>query len=62
VAKGLAKDIKIRADLNTLSKELLKLTVKIALNAQLTKRLGYKFLLTANLLKVMPVMTTHLRS
>lgn len=41
LAKELAKDIKTEADLNVLSRELLKLTVETALNAELTEHLGY---------------------
>jgi putative transposase len=41
LAKELAKDIKSEADLNALSRELLKLTVETALNAELTEHLGY---------------------
>ena len=42
MAKELAKDIKTEADLNALSRELLKLTVETALNAELTEHLGYE--------------------
>lgn len=42
MAKELAKDIKSEAVLNALSKELLKLTVETALNAELTEHLGYE--------------------
>ena len=42
LAAELAKDIKTEADLNALSKELLKLTVETALNAELTEHLGYE--------------------
>ena len=41
LANELAKDIKTEADLNALSRELLKLTVESALNAELTEHLGY---------------------
>lgn len=41
LAVELAKDVKTEADLNALSKELLKLTVETALNAELTDYLGY---------------------
>ena len=41
LAKELAKDIKTEADLNMLSRELVKLTVETALNAELTEHLGY---------------------
>jgi len=40
--KELAKDIKTEADLNAFSRELLKLTVETALNAELTEHLGYE--------------------
>ena len=39
-AAELAKDIKTEADLNALSRELLKLTVETALNAELTDHLA----------------------
>jgi putative transposase len=42
LAGELAKDIKTEADLNALSRELLKLTVETALNAELTEHLGYE--------------------
>ena len=42
LAAELAKDIKTEADLNALSRELLKLTVETALNAELTDHLGYE--------------------
>ena len=42
LASELAKDIKTEADLNALSRELLKLTVETALNAELTEHLGYE--------------------
>ena len=42
LAAELAKDIKTEADLNALSRELLKLTVETALNAELTEHLGYE--------------------
>lgn len=42
LAAELAKDLKTEADLNTLSRELLKLTVETALNAELTEHLGYE--------------------
>ena len=42
LAKELAKDIKTEADLNMLSRELVKLTVETALNAELTEHLGYE--------------------
>lgn len=42
LATELAKDIKTEADLNALSRELLKLTVETALNAELTDHLGYE--------------------
>jgi putative transposase len=42
LANELAKDIKTEADLNMLSRELLKLTVEKALNAELTEHLGYE--------------------
>ena len=41
LASSLAKDIKTEADLNALSRELVKLTVETALNAELTEHLGY---------------------
>lgn len=41
LAVELAKDVKTEADLNALSRELLKLTVETALNAELTEHLGY---------------------
>jgi transposase-like protein len=41
LAAELAKDIKTEADLNALSRELVKLTVETALNAELTQHLGY---------------------
>jgi transposase-like protein len=41
LAAELAKDIKTEADLNALSRELLKLTVETALSAELTDHLGY---------------------
>lgn len=41
LASELAKDIKTEADLNALSRELLKLTVETALSAELTDHLGY---------------------
>ena len=41
LASELAKDIKTEADLNALSRELLKLTVETALGAELTDHLGY---------------------
>ena len=40
LAAELAKDIKTEADLNALSRELLKLTVETALNAELTDHLA----------------------
>ena len=40
LASELAKDIKTEADLNGLSRELVKLTVETALNAELTEHLG----------------------
>lgn len=42
LANELAKDIKTEADLTMLSRELLKLTVETALNAELTEHLGYE--------------------
>ena len=42
LAAELAKDIKTEADLNALSRELLKFTVETALNAELTEHLGYE--------------------
>jgi putative transposase len=42
LASELAKDIKTEAELNALSRELLKLTVETALNAELTEHLGYE--------------------
>ena len=42
LAAELAKDIKTEADLNALSRELLKLTVETALGAELTEHLGYE--------------------
>jgi putative transposase len=42
LAAELAKDIKTEADLNALSRELLKLTVETALSAELTEHLGYE--------------------
>lgn len=42
IAAELAKVIKTEADLNALSRELLKLTVETALNAELTDHLGYE--------------------
>lgn len=42
LANELAKDIKTEADLNALSRELLKLTVETALSAELTEHLGYE--------------------
>jgi transposase-like protein len=42
LAKELAKDIKTEADLNMLSRELVKLTIETALNAELTEHLGYE--------------------
>ncbi len=42
MANELAKDIKTEADLNALSRELLKLTVETALSAELTEHLGYE--------------------
>lgn len=42
LARELAKDIKTEADLNMLSRELVKLTVETALNAELTEHLGYE--------------------
>lgn len=42
LATELAKDIKTEADLNTLSRELLKLTVETALQAEMTEHLGYE--------------------
>ena len=42
LATELAKGIKTEADLNALSRELLKLTVETALNAELTEHLGYE--------------------
>jgi putative transposase len=42
MARELAKDLKTEADLNMLTKELLKLTVETALNAELTEHLGYE--------------------
>lgn len=42
LASELAKDIKTEADLNALSRELVKLTVETALNAELTEHLGYE--------------------
>ena len=42
LAAELAKDIKTEADLNTLSRELLKLTVETALGAELTEHLCYE--------------------
>lgn len=42
LASELAKDIKTEADLNALSRELLKLTVETALGAELTDHLGYE--------------------
>ena len=42
LAAELAKDIKTEADLNALSRELLKLTVETALGAELTNHLGYE--------------------
>ena len=41
LAAELAKDIKTEADLNALSRELLKLTIETALGAELTEHLGY---------------------
>jgi len=42
LAAELAKDIKTEADLNALSRELLKLTVETALGDELTEHLGYE--------------------
>ena len=42
LANELGKKIKTEADLNMLSRELLKLTVETALNAELTEYLGYE--------------------
>jgi putative transposase len=42
MAAELAKDVKSEADLNILSRELMKLTVETALNAELTDHLGYE--------------------
>jgi transposase-like protein len=42
MARELAKDLKTEADLNMLTKELVKLTVETALNAELTEHLGYE--------------------
>lgn len=42
LANELAKDIKTEADLNALSRELLKLTVETALSAELSEHLGYE--------------------
>lgn len=42
LAAELAKDVKTEADLNALSRELFKLTVETALNAELTEHLGYE--------------------
>lgn len=42
LAQKLAKHIKTEADLNALSRELLKLTVETALSAELTDHLGYE--------------------
>jgi len=42
LAKELAKDLKTEKDLNTLTQQLLKLTVETALNAELTDHLGYE--------------------
>ncbi len=42
LAAELAKDIKTEADLNALSRELLKLTVEPSLNAEMTDHLGYE--------------------
>jgi transposase-like protein len=42
LAAELAKDIKTEADLNALSRELLKLTVETALGAELTEHLGHE--------------------
>lgn len=42
LAKELAKEIKSEADLGELSKQLVKLTVETALNAELDEHLGYK--------------------
>lgn len=42
LANELAKDIKTEADFTMLSRELLKLTVETALNAELTEHLGYE--------------------
>ncbi len=42
VAKELAKDLKTEEDLSALSRELLKLTVETALNAEMDDHLGYK--------------------
>ncbi|MFZ6747328.1 IS256 family transposase, partial [Undibacterium sp. JH2W] len=42
LAKELAKDIKTEADLNAFSRELLKLTVETAFNAELTEHLFYE--------------------
>lgn len=41
LASELAKGIKTQADLNALSRQLIKLTVETALNAELTEHLGY---------------------
>jgi putative transposase len=41
LASELAKGIKTEADLNALSRQLIKLTVETALNAELTEHLGY---------------------
>ena len=42
LARELAKDFMSEADLNILSRELLKLIVETALNAELTEHLGYE--------------------
>lgn len=42
LAKELAKDLKTEADLSALSRELLKLTVETALNAEMDEHLGYE--------------------
>ena len=41
LATELAKSVKTEADLNALSRQLVKLTVETALNAELTEHLGY---------------------
>jgi len=60
LANELAKDIKTEADLNALSRELLKLTVETALSAELTELLVMRNTVIAGQPRATPAMAPRL--